>query len=508
MPRPTPPAPQSALDGIPGAVDVIRPIASLEEYRECVALQCEIWGDSYEPVPAALLQVSSYVGGIAAGAFAPDGHMVGFVFGLTGVNGSKIIHWSHMLGVRSTRQNAGVGRALKDYQRHELARRNIGEMYWTYDPLIAKNAHFNLNVLGARIVRYVPDMYGDTRSPLHYGLPTDRLVVAAEHLQERRTTHRLVLGKDHAHAPVLTPFPQPGDPVLTPGDTCAPFLRLEIPTDFVKVLADAPAKAKQWHTSAREHFFQWALWQRPTPFPDSGAIPRRDVRSIHSIPHPDFHDHDRRPMLCIERITIREIHLTLKEPFRISSGLMHERRIALLELTDRDGTATWSECVAGQHPNYTSETIDTAWFALREWLAPRVLGKSLSGPEALHGILNENIKGHNMAKAALEMGCWGIAATAAGVPLSQFIGGARATGSPRESPRDPEGARCASSRRAQRAVSGWAIGRSRQKNPVGPGCRLRPCGAARARVPVSSGDDGRRKLRVHAGRCESSHRTR
>jgi O-succinylbenzoate synthase len=130
-------------------------------------------------------------------------------------------------------------------------------------------------------------------------------------------------------------------------------------------------------------------------------------------------------MLCIERITIREIHLTLKEPFRISSGLMHERRIALLELTDRDGTTTWSECVAGQHPNYTSETIDTAWFALREWLAPRVLGKSLSGPEALHDILGANIKGHNMAKAALEMGGWGIAATAAGVPLSQFVGGTR-----------------------------------------------------------------------------------
>jgi predicted GNAT superfamily acetyltransferase len=257
MPRPTPPAPQSALDGNPRAVDVIRPIASLEEYRECVALQCEIWGDTYEPVPAALLQVSSYVGGITAGAFAPDGRMVGFVFGLTGVNGSKIIHWSHMLGVRSTRQNAGVGRALKDYQRHELARRKIGEMYWTYDPLIAKNAHFNLTVLGARVVRYEPDMYGDTRSPLHYGLPTDRLVVVLDTAGAPHDTSS-VLGKDHAHAPMLTPFPQSGDPVLAPGDSSAPFLRLEIPTDFVKVLAEAPAKARQWHTSAREHF-QWAL---------------------------------------------------------------------------------------------------------------------------------------------------------------------------------------------------------------------------------------------------------
>ncbi len=130
-------------------------------------------------------------------------------------------------------------------------------------------------------------------------------------------------------------------------------------------------------------------------------------------------------MLSIERITIREIRLMLREPFRISSGLMHERRIALLELTDRDGATTWSECVAGQFPNYTAETIDTAWLALREWLAPRILGKPLRGPEDVHGLLNENIKGHQMAKAAVEMGCWGVAATKAGVPLSQFLGGTR-----------------------------------------------------------------------------------
>jgi O-succinylbenzoate synthase len=130
-------------------------------------------------------------------------------------------------------------------------------------------------------------------------------------------------------------------------------------------------------------------------------------------------------MLCIDRIAIREIRLMLKEPFRISSGMMHERRIALLELTDRDGATTWSECVAAQFPNYTSETIDTAWHALREWLAPRVLGKPLRGPEDVHALLSENIKGHQMAKAALEMGCWGVAATAAGVPLSRLLGGTR-----------------------------------------------------------------------------------
>ena len=72
----------------------------------------------------------------------------------------------------------------------------------------------------------------------------------------------------------------------------------------------------------------------------------------------------------IERIVLREIRLPLKEPFRISSGLTTERRICLLELTEASGATGWSECVAGELPNYSAETIDTAWHALREWVAP------------------------------------------------------------------------------------------------------------------------------------------
>src|SRR4051794_1939532 len=115
-------------------------------------------------------------------------------------------------------------------------------------------------------------------------------------------------------------------------------------------------------------------------------------------------------MLHLDRITLREIRLRLKEPFRISSGVMEDRRILLLELHDAAGVSEWAECVAGEHPNYSPETIDTAWWAIREWLAPRLLGKSIGVPESVHGILDRNVCGHNMAKAALEMGCYGLAA--------------------------------------------------------------------------------------------------
>ncbi|MCX5765033.1 MAG: o-succinylbenzoate synthase [Gemmatimonadetes bacterium] len=128
----------------------------------------------------------------------------------------------------------------------------------------------------------------------------------------------------------------------------------------------------------------------------------------------------------IDRITLREIRLALKEPFRISSGVVQDRRIMLLELHDASGATTWSECVAGELPNYSSETIDTAWLAISQWVAPRVLGREVAHPSELHEVLERDFREHRMAKAGVEMGCWGLAATLAGQPLARFIGGTRA----------------------------------------------------------------------------------
>ena len=127
----------------------------------------------------------------------------------------------------------------------------------------------------------------------------------------------------------------------------------------------------------------------------------------------------------IEHITLREIRLPLREPFRISSGVVRERRICLLELTDADGTVAWSECVAGEQPNYSAETIDTAWMAIEEWLARRVLGVEIESPADVFPMLDRNIVGHNMAKAAIEMGSWDLVARQRGVSLSRLLGGTR-----------------------------------------------------------------------------------
>jgi O-succinylbenzoate synthase len=130
-------------------------------------------------------------------------------------------------------------------------------------------------------------------------------------------------------------------------------------------------------------------------------------------------------MIRLEQITLREIRLPLREPFRTSFGSVSERRIALLELRDTDGVTAWSEGVALDAPNYSAEALDTAWFAMTEWVAPRVLGREFAHPRDVYPVLERDFRGNWMAKAAIEMGMWVLEATRQGIPLATLLGGTR-----------------------------------------------------------------------------------
>ena len=157
----------------------IRPLVSQSDLHACVALQRETWGATFEDVvPVSILKVTQRIGGVAAGAFDEAGQLLGFVFGMTGVERGHIVHWSDMLAVRAEARNSGLGQRLKEFQRQAAREAGAETIYWTYDPLIARNAHINLNKLGARVTEYVEDMYGTTDSVLHGSLPTDRFIVA------------------------------------------------------------------------------------------------------------------------------------------------------------------------------------------------------------------------------------------------------------------------------------------------------------------------------------------
>ncbi len=152
----------------------IRQCSTLSEYEDCVRLERVTWGEEIS-VPTAIFVVAHQTGGQVIGAYDRE-KMIGFTLAIAGVREAKAFLHSHMTTVLPERQNQGIGRRLKLFQRQDALRRGIELIEWTFDPLEFRNAHFNLEGLGAVARRYIPDCYGISPSPLHAGLPTDRLV--------------------------------------------------------------------------------------------------------------------------------------------------------------------------------------------------------------------------------------------------------------------------------------------------------------------------------------------
>lgn len=240
----------------------IRPFASMADYRACVDLQEATWGDGFsERVSPAILKVSQILGGVAAGAYDESGRLVGFVFGLTGVRDSRTVHWSDMLAVRPEVRDAGLGRRLKVYQRDNLLSRGIDTMFWTFDPLQSRNAHLNLSKLGVVVREYRVNMYGESDSPLHRGIGTDRFV-ALWLMTSDRVRSRLEGGGspgtgDAAYALAERDdagmgHPEPGLPELSLLGNDS--VRVAIPQDVGSLMADDMGLAVAWREATRAVF--------------------------------------------------------------------------------------------------------------------------------------------------------------------------------------------------------------------------------------------------------------
>lgn len=127
----------------------------------------------------------------------------------------------------------------------------------------------------------------------------------------------------------------------------------------------------------------------------------------------------------IERVELREVTMQLREPFEISSGVTYDRRVLLVTL-HADGITGWAECVAGETPGYSYETTETAWSILTEYLLPGLPGAHIeTAGDALEAADADAIRGHQMAKASVEMAAWDLEAKVKEVPLATLIGGAR-----------------------------------------------------------------------------------
>ena len=210
----------------------IRSLERAEEMSVGVVLQMKFWGYSVlDTVPEQMFVVAKESGGQVLVAY--DGETpLGFALAYAGYEHGRAYLHSHMVGVVPGNQDKGIGRLLKLAQRDDAIARGIDLIAWTFDPLQVKNAYFNLARLGAIVRKYLPNFYGLTSSPLHAGLPTDRLV--AEWWVRSPRVESILNGA------ALPPRSDAG--------------RVRIPANIRTICADTPAEAEAIQKSAREQF--------------------------------------------------------------------------------------------------------------------------------------------------------------------------------------------------------------------------------------------------------------
>jgi chorismate synthase len=256
---------------------VVRRVEAQAEYDECVRIQDEIWGAGFnESVPGSILRVTQYLGGVTAAAFAEGDRMLGFVFGMTGVQQGRLVHWSDLLAVRPEARDRGIGRRLKQYQRSQVLHLGVTRMLWTFDPLVARNAHLNLNALGARVASYVPDMYGsDTGSMLHHGVGTDRFVVEWD---------LTAIGPEAPQTPEPAAAPSASlvanweENASVQTDDSLDEVYIAVPDDIHHVIATSPGRAALWRQTTRKAF----LWYLEHGYRVCGFV-RADGRGYYKL---------------------------------------------------------------------------------------------------------------------------------------------------------------------------------------------------------------------------------
>lgn len=210
----------------------LRKLDEPEEMRVCVDLQKKVWGFSdVELVPHRLFVVAYRTGGQVIGAF--DGQRaIGFVLAFAAYRSRELYLHSHMAAVLPEYQNRGIGRELKLAQREDALSRAITLIEWTFDPLQLRNAHFNIARLGAVVREYLPNVYGRTTSPLHHGLPTDRLV-AQWWIREPRVEQ--IVSQQISLPPAVRE-------------------RVSVPRNVLEICEHEPARAKELQSQLRKQF--------------------------------------------------------------------------------------------------------------------------------------------------------------------------------------------------------------------------------------------------------------
>ncbi len=266
----------------------LREAADLEAFAAVQQLFEQIWrpDKGNPPVTTELLRALSKAGNYVAAAYQ-DQRMVGACVGFFGPPADATMH-SHIAGVATDLTTHGVGYALKLHQREWALQRGLRTISWTFDPLMSRNAYFNLVKLGATAVEYLPDFYGGMHDGINAGDETDRLLVRWDLAAPRpeparpsvepgtepagteqvRTEAALVaLGRDSDGGPVL-------------GSTEGQTLLVAVPADVAALRETDAGLAKRWRSALRDVLGgRMAAGDRVTGFARAGwYVLRRESR--------------------------------------------------------------------------------------------------------------------------------------------------------------------------------------------------------------------------------------
>lgn len=237
---------------------VVKELTTLEEIEAARELEYMIWAT--ERIPAHQTIAFTRNGGFVLGAYL-NGELIGFSYSCPGYMDEEVYLYSHLLGVKREYREKGVGELIKIFQKDIATERGYTKCKWVFDPLEARSAYLNFTKLGVFSDTYIANCYGELEDPFNRLLPTDRILVEwqlvdNDYLRWHAKVEELI---EDAQPVVDWSFNAAGLPILDKADTfnaqqqfTADAYLLPIPYDFQKIKVESPALAEDWRYKTRD----------------------------------------------------------------------------------------------------------------------------------------------------------------------------------------------------------------------------------------------------------------